>query len=179
MSPSCVGFHFDRTAPLAFDHDKVKQISLDNDVFLVSSLFEPCGSTQMEFVSSTTPPVVRWAGGSVDTVKPHTQKGMTGFGFDGATREEILQNLITGTRDSKEVYDQHTGQLQEIRENDFKQRFCGKMRPPGISVVCTSLLWRTNSTVSLLSLTSFPPLEGHAIDSSRSLGLGPHPSEAQ
>jgi glycogen synthase len=67
------------SATLAFDHDKAKQISLGSEVFLVSSLFEPCGITQMESMSSATPPLVRWAGGLVDTVKPLYTKGRDWF----------------------------------------------------------------------------------------------------
>ena len=40
---------------IAFDKEKARQISLGSDVFLMSSLFEPCGITQMESLSYATP----------------------------------------------------------------------------------------------------------------------------
>ncbi|MHA2113541.1 MAG: glycogen synthase, partial [Candidatus Hodarchaeales archaeon] len=71
---------------IAFDRARAKQIILGSDVFLMPSVFEPCGITQMESFKSATPPLVRWTGGLVDTVIPHTEKNGTGFGFDGYTK---------------------------------------------------------------------------------------------
>lgn len=108
---------------LAFDREKAKQISLVSDVFLMPSLFEPCGITQMESMSSATPPLVRWTGGLVDTVKPHTEKDGTGFGFGGATRDETLRNLISTAVDAKTLFDENPKQFARLQRNGFNERF--------------------------------------------------------
>ena len=93
------------SATLAFDRKKATQISLGSDVFLMPSLFEPCGITQMESMSCATPPLVRWTGGLVDTVRPYSEKDGTGFGFGGDSRNAILRNLVTAVREAKNLFD--------------------------------------------------------------------------
>jgi starch synthase len=59
------------------------------DIFLMPSLYEPCGLNQMYSLRYGTPPVVRRTGGLADTVEawsPATGEG-TGFLFDHATPE--------------------------------------------------------------------------------------------
>ncbi len=108
---------------VAFDKDKAQQISLGGDVFLMPSLFEPCGITQMESLSNATPPLVRWTGGLVDTVIPHTATHGTGFGFSGSSRKEILRNLISCCREALNVYRLEREHFQEVQRQGFQQRF--------------------------------------------------------
>lgn len=111
-------------ATLAFDRAKAQEISLGSDVFLMPSLFEPCGITQMESLSYATPPLVRWTGGLVDTVKPHTDSvSGTGFGFDGATRREVLENLIAVTKDAVRMHSQSPLSFQQMQRRGFQERF--------------------------------------------------------
>ncbi len=111
------------SATIAFDREKARQISLGSDVFLMPSLFEPCGITQMESLSCATPPLVRWTGGLVDTVIPYTDPAGTGFGFDGATRHEVLDNLIGATREALRLYTQAPERFRELQRRGFQQRF--------------------------------------------------------
>lgn len=110
-------------ATLAFDRVKARQISLGSDLFLMPSLFEPCGITQMESMSCATPPLVRWTGGLVDTVTPHTEEAGTGFGFDGETRDEILQNQVDAVQEAKALFDTDQKRYRQIQQNGFKARF--------------------------------------------------------
>jgi starch synthase len=111
-------------ATIAFDRTKAKQISLGSDVFLMPSLFEPCGITQMECLSWATPPLVRWTGGLVDTVKSHkdTSSG-TGFGFDGETREEVLRKLIDTVQQVLQFYTNNKDEFQKMQWRGFNERF--------------------------------------------------------
>jgi len=51
------------------------------DIFLMPSLYEPCGLTQMRAQRYGAPPIVRNVGGLTDTV----DDGLTGFSFDTYT----------------------------------------------------------------------------------------------
>jgi starch synthase len=108
---------------VAFDRAKAQQISLGSDVFLMPSLFEPCGITQMESLSHATPPLVRWTGGLVDTVRPHTDAAGTGFGFDGANRPEILRNLIDIARESVRLHHDEPDRFRILQRRGYAERF--------------------------------------------------------
>ncbi len=111
-------------ATIAYDRTKAGQISLGSDVFLMPSLFEPCGITQMESMNCATPPLVRWTGGLVDTVQPPTHpSGGTGFGFDGRTRDEVLHNLVAAVRDAHALYHGNRAAFREMQWRGFQQRF--------------------------------------------------------
>ena len=108
---------------IEFDKQKADQISLGSDAFLMPSLFEPCGITQMDSLSNATPPLVRWTGGLVDTVRPHTDADGTGFGFDGSTRDEILHNLINTIIEARDFYTEKNKDFMGIQRRGFNERF--------------------------------------------------------
>ncbi len=111
------------SATIKFDRTKAKQISLGADVFLMPSLYEPCGISQMESLSCATPPLVRWTGGLVDTVRPHSSEEGTGFGFDGESREQVLSNLVQVVRDAVTIMRDDAGVFQDIQRRGFDERF--------------------------------------------------------
>jgi len=108
---------------IGFDATKARQISLGSDVFLMPSLYEPCGITQMESLSKATAPLVRWTGGLLDTVKPHTESDGTGFGFDGANRHEVLTNLVKAVIDARDYYQQERPAFEKVLHRGFQERF--------------------------------------------------------
>jgi starch synthase len=60
------------------------------DIFLMPSLYEPCGLTQMRSQRYGAPPVVRNVGGLRDTV----EDGVTGFCFDAYTPEAFAEAAL-------------------------------------------------------------------------------------
>ena len=76
-APNRIGVQLDFTDRL--EH----RLMAGADIFLMPSLYEPCGLTQMRAQRYGAPPIVRRVGGLADTV----EDGVTGFVFDGYTPE--------------------------------------------------------------------------------------------
>ncbi|QEN03489.1 glycogen synthase [Thiospirochaeta perfilievii] len=108
---------------LAFDKELASTISIGCDLFLMPSLYEPCGITQMESLSNATPPLVRFVGGLKDTVRSYKKSGGTGFGFNGLTKRGVLKGLVSSVNEAVDVYYNTPGKFDLIRQEAFKQRF--------------------------------------------------------
>ncbi len=63
------------------------------DIFLMPSRFEPCGLNQIYSQAYGTVPIVRNTGGLADTVQPVSGRAGTGFLFDQATPEALLDAI--------------------------------------------------------------------------------------
>jgi starch synthase len=74
-APNHIGVQLDFTDRL--EH----RLMAGADIFLMPSLYEPCGLTQMRAQRFGAPPIVRRVGGLADTV----EDGVTGFAFDAYT----------------------------------------------------------------------------------------------
>lgn len=83
------------SANIKFDSDLASKIYAGSDMFLMPSLFEPCGIGQLISLRYGTLPIVRETGGLKDTVIPyneHTGEG-NGFSFANYDAHEML-NII-------------------------------------------------------------------------------------
>lgn len=76
-----------------FDEALARRIYGGSDLFLVPSLFEPCGLSQMYALRYGTLPVVRRTGGLADTIVDAGRKHGNGFVFDEASPEDLLAAL--------------------------------------------------------------------------------------
>jgi starch synthase len=98
---------------LAYDEALAHRIEAGADIFLMPSLFEPCGLNQMYSLAYGTPPVVRAVGGLADTVvhasRMNLQSGeATGFVFrqpePGAFLDAVQQAIaLWSDRDAWEA----------------------------------------------------------------------------
>jgi starch synthase len=111
------------SAVIQFDPRRADLISRGCDVFLMPSLFEPCGITQLESMARATPPLVRRTGGLADTVVPHTESAGTGFVFDGDSREGVLDALVEAVRAAVDLAKNRPERFLQLQENAFRQRF--------------------------------------------------------
>lgn len=88
--PGKAGVYIGYSDPLAH------QIYAGADFFLMPSLFEPCGLSQMISQAYGTLPIVRETGGLVDTVNPYnkyTQEG-NGFSFSNYNAHDMLNVIL-------------------------------------------------------------------------------------
>jgi len=81
----------------AYDNALAHRIYAAGDLFLMPSLFEPCGLSQMIAMRYGTVPVVRETGGLRDTVQPYNRftGAGNGFSFAGTGEEEFLAAILT------------------------------------------------------------------------------------
>ncbi|MBO6048005.1 MAG: glycogen synthase [Erysipelotrichaceae bacterium] len=89
------------------------------DAFLVPSLFEPCGLTQLIAMHYGTAPIVRETGGLKDTVEPYNWAENTGNGFTFDRYESGL--LLDAINRAKELYFEHREQFDEIVVRDMEK----------------------------------------------------------
>lgn len=83
------------SARIYFDEDEAHEIYAASDIFLMPSMSEPCGISQLISLRYGTIPVVREVGGLKDTVEPYnkyTGKG-NGFSFENFNAHELLFTL--------------------------------------------------------------------------------------
>ena len=83
---------------LGFADDLAHQIEAGADVFLMPSLFEPCGLNQLYSLAHGTVPVVRATGGLADTVIDASPENLangtaTGFVFVEATPQALWSTI--------------------------------------------------------------------------------------
>ena len=91
------------------------------DAFLMPSLFEPCGLSQLMSLRYGTVPIVRETGGLKDTVEPYNEyegKG-TGFSFANYNAHEMLSAI----RYAERIYYDHKRDWNKIVERGMKADF--------------------------------------------------------
>ncbi len=90
-------------AVLEFDEKLSHLIEAGSDLFLMPSMFEPCGLNQLYSLRYGTIPIVRATGGLKDTVNPATQSSIesgrgTGFRFEKYHSETMQKTIKTALK---------------------------------------------------------------------------------
>jgi len=85
---------------LGFDDALAHRIYAGSDIFLMPSIFEPCGLGQMIALRYGSVPVVRATGGLKDTVQPFNRvsKEGNGFVFAGYQAQDLLHTIEEAVR---------------------------------------------------------------------------------
>jgi starch synthase len=83
------------SATIGFSNELSHQIVAGSDFFLMPSIYEPCGLTQLYSLRYGTLPIARETGGLKDTVKSYnfTDGSGTGFTFAESSPEALTQAL--------------------------------------------------------------------------------------
>lgn len=97
----------------------VNSIFAVSNLYLMPSLFEPCGICQMLAMRSGNPCLVHHTGGLKDTVG----HGINGFTFDGKTSYQKSINLIKTLQEALTLFFNHRNEWEEIRANARSSRF--------------------------------------------------------
>ncbi|MBF0276703.1 MAG: glycogen synthase GlgA [SAR324 cluster bacterium] len=102
-----------------YDWGLAHWIEAGSDMFLMPSLFEPCGLNQMYSLKYGTLPIVRSVGGLRDTVTHFTEADGTGFVFE----EPSPEALIHCVRQSVETYYEQPAAFQKLIQNAMAKQF--------------------------------------------------------
>jgi len=108
------------SANLKYDGILAQRIYAGADMFLMPSLYEPCGLSQLFSLRYGTVPIVRETGGLKDTVAPYnefTGEG-TGFTFANYNAHEMLDTV----RRAVKIYEDKAA-WKKIVESGMKQDF--------------------------------------------------------
>lgn len=86
---------------LGYNNTLAHEIYAGSDIFLMPSLFEPCGTGQMIALRYGTLPLVRYTGGLKDTVLGYENNSVAkanGFGFCEYSPEALNQAIMLATK---------------------------------------------------------------------------------
>lgn len=112
------------SANIFYSEDLSHKIYASCDAFLMPSLFEPCGLSQLMSLRYGTIPIVRETGGLKDTVEPYNEyeKTGTGFSFTNYNAQEML-NII---RYAERIYYDKKRDWNKIVERAMNKDFSWK-----------------------------------------------------
>ena len=112
------------SANIYYSNERSHKIYAACDAFLMPSLFEPCGLSQLMSLRYGTVPIVRETGGLKDTVEPYNEyesKG-TGFSFSNYNAHEMLNTI----RYAKDVYYNRKREWNKIIDRGMAMDFSWK-----------------------------------------------------
>ena len=109
------------SAQIKFDNALSHKVYAGCDAFLMPSLFEPCGLSQMISMRYGTLPIVRETGGLKDTVEPYNEYENTGTGysFKNYNAHEMLNRIENAYLTFALNKDAWTNMQQRAMATDF------------------------------------------------------------
>ena len=124
-------------------HDErlAHQIEAGSDIFLMPSRFEPCGLNQMYSQAYGTVPVVRRTGGLIDTVEAVSGARGTGFFFEPATSDALLDAISRAIAAFRDL-----DRWRAIQRNGMTRDFSWRASASGYVELYESLLSGKSAT---------------------------------
>lgn len=116
--------HGKMCACIDFDSGLAHTIYAGADIFLMPSLFEPCGLSQLVSMAYGTVPVVRETGGLKDTVTPYNEYTGEGNGFSFANIN--AHEFLFVTKYAADLYRHHKDIWSKLIETGMKGDYSWK-----------------------------------------------------
>ena len=109
------------SANIFYSDERSHKIYAASDAFLMPSLFEPCGLSQLISLRYGTVPIVRETGGLRDTVMPYDEYNSlgTGFRFKNYNAHEMLDTI----RYAKNVFYNKKREWNKLIDRGMNQNF--------------------------------------------------------
>ena len=109
------------SANIYYSEEMSHRIYASADAFLMPSLFEPCGLSQLMSLRYGTLPIVRETGGLRDTVQPFNQFERTGTGFSFANynAHEMYNTVMFAKYIFDDRRDEWNGLIKSAMAQDF------------------------------------------------------------
>ncbi len=112
------------SANIYYSEEMSHKIYAACDAFLMPSLFEPCGLSQLMSLRYGTVPIVRETGGLKDTVEPYNEYESTGTGFSFANYN--AHEMLSIVNYAKSVYYNHKREWNKIVDRGMNKDFSWK-----------------------------------------------------
>lgn len=109
------------SSSICFSEERSRRIYAASDLFLVPSIFEPCGLSQLISMRYLSLPIVRKTGGLKDTVEPFNKftKDGTGFAFQNINAHELLFTIKEAIGLYYDDYDTFKTLIKNASANDY------------------------------------------------------------
>lgn len=95
-------YHDKVSANIYYSEEMSHKVYASADAFLMPSLFEPCGLSQLMSLRYGTLPIVRETGGLKDTVEPYNEFAGTGTGFSFSNYN--AHEMLTAIRYAEHIF---------------------------------------------------------------------------
>lgn len=109
------------SANIFYSNERSHQIYASCDAFLMPSLFEPCGLSQLMSLRYGTVPIVRETGGLSDTVEAYNEYNGTGTGFSFANYN--AHEMLDTIRYAKHIYYNKRTEWNELIKRGMAKDF--------------------------------------------------------
>lgn len=124
---------------IGYNNEVAHLIEAGSDLFLMPSLFEPCGLNQIYSLRYGTLPIVRATGGLDDTIEnynPHTGSG-TGFKFDFATADALYHTVKWGV----DTWHYNRPHFESMQREAMQARFGWEEAARGYEVIYYHIIY--------------------------------------
>lgn len=109
---------------IGYSEENAHEIYAGCDAFLMPSLFEPCGLSQLMSMRYGTLTIVRETGGLKDTVVPYNEYENTGDGFSFANYN--AHDMLHVIKYALDVFENHKDRWQEMMQRAMRHDFSWK-----------------------------------------------------